>query len=85
MLFCSVTVALTIPSSTALVLWDYFIDANGLMFIPLSVNLSKMPIHTSVKNKKLITISIAFTSIEYFHENYVSIAQKSSYQSFKCQ
>ena len=39
MLLSSVTVALIIPSGSALVLWDYSIDANGLMFIPLSVNL----------------------------------------------
>lgn len=87
MLFSSVTVALIIPSGTALVLWDYFIDAIGLMFIPLSVNLCKQNAFSNVskKNKKLIAISIAFTSIGYFHENYVSIVQKSSYQSFKSQ
>jgi len=51
MLFSSVTVALIIPSVTVLVLWDYFIDANGLMFIPLSVNLCKQNAFSNVSRK----------------------------------
>lgn len=51
MLFSSETVALIIPSGTALGLWDYFIDANGLMFIPLSVNLCKQNAFPKVSTK----------------------------------
>ena len=51
MLFSSGTVALIIPNGTALVLWDYFIDANGLMYIPLSVNLCNQNAFSNVSEK----------------------------------
>lgn len=65
MLFSSVTVALIIPSGTALVLWDYFIDANGLMFIPLSVNLCKQNAFSNV-SKKNQEINYHFDRVHFY-------------------